>query len=333
MKLVKTLFVLAGIGLVGAALFVYFGVFNVAADEPHSRAFFKLAETARERSIAIRAKDIEVPLLDDPAMISSGGADYNEMCTGCHLKPGMEESELRAAMYPQPPDLTKVTREDSAQTFWIIKHGIKMSAMPAWGATHDDQRMWAMVAFLKQLPRLTPDQYQILTARSEDDEGGHAHGDSEGGGGMEGMDMPGMPGMKAEGHGEHAEATGGTDSAEAAVESFLKALSSGNAKEAQRWLAPDVLVYESGHAEKSRDQYVAEHMSGDMEFLAKIKTERLEQGGGDGTDVAWVTSRSRLRGDSGGKPVDVLSTETMVLARGKDGWRIKHIHWSSSPYR
>src|SRR5690606_29163344 len=155
------------LGFIGALGFVYSGVFNVAADEPHSAWFLWLAETARERSIAVRASGVEVPPnLDDPDLIMGGGADYNEMGTECHLKPGRGDTELRQAMYPQPPDLTK-TKRDAAQTFWIIKHGIKMSGMPAWGATHDDQRIWAMVAFLEQLPRLTEDQYQILTARDE----------------------------------------------------------------------------------------------------------------------------------------------------------------------
>ena len=46
--------------------------------------------------------------------------------------------------------------------------------MPAWGPGHDDERIWNMVAFLKQLPELSPDQYQILTARGQDSEG-HGH--------------------------------------------------------------------------------------------------------------------------------------------------------------
>lgn len=120
------------IGILGALGFVYSGVFNIAADEPHSAPFLWLAEKTREQSIAIHAKDVTVPKLDDPDMIMAGGADYNEMCTECHLKPGMKNSALRSAMYPQPPDLTKFHR-DPGQAFWIIKHGIKMSGMPAWG--------------------------------------------------------------------------------------------------------------------------------------------------------------------------------------------------------
>lgn len=157
------------VGVLGAMGFAHSGVFNIAADEPHSSWVLWMVTDARERSIAIRAQGIKVPDLNDPDMLTSGGADYNEMCTECHLKPGHANSELRSGMYPQPPNLSKVTPRDPAQTFWIIKHGIKMSGMPAWGATHDDQRMWAMVAFLQKLPSLTPEQYQILTARDEED--------------------------------------------------------------------------------------------------------------------------------------------------------------------
>lgn len=181
MKILKYILILVVVGLLGGGIFVYSGVFNVAADEPHSKPFLWLVETTRERSIAAAAREIKVPPLDAADLISSGGADYDEMCTECHLKPGMKDSELRTAMYPQPPNLTQVKRADPAQTFWIIKHGIKMSGMPAWGATHDDQRIWAMVAFLQQLPRLTADQYQILTAReAEEGDEGHTHEHDDG---------------------------------------------------------------------------------------------------------------------------------------------------------
>ena len=176
MKPLNILLIVGGIGLVGGVLLVYSGVFNVAADEPHSTPVYWLLESVRDRSIAAHARGIAIPPLTAPAMITAGGADYNEMCTGCHLKPGVEESELASAMYPRPPSLAQGKHRDPAETFWIVKHGIKMSGMPAWGATHDDQRLWAMVAFLQQLPRLTPAQYQILTAREDTDQETHMRG-------------------------------------------------------------------------------------------------------------------------------------------------------------
>jgi len=188
LRLIKLLVGLCVLALVGGILLVYFGVFSIAADVPHSKPFYQLMETVRERSITVRALGIKIPPLNDPKLIMSGGADYAEMCAGCHLQPGVKDVLLRTGMYPQPPDLTQKRRSDPAQTFWIIKHGIKMSAMPAWGATHDDQEIWALVAFLQQLPRLTPAQYQVLTADGEGD-------------GMKEKDKPNKPGMATSEHG------------------------------------------------------------------------------------------------------------------------------------
>ena len=190
MKRFKILLLSSALSLIGGVLFVYLGVFNVAADDPHTRPMYWLMEMVRERSVAVRARGIEVPSLSDPAMIAAGGADYDEMCTGCHLQPGMDDSELSTGLYPKPPRLASVRRDNPAQTFWIIKHGFKMSGMPAWGLTHDDTRLWAMVAFLQQLPRLSAEQYAVLTAHG--DGNGDMRDHEHAGGAMEGMSMPGM---------------------------------------------------------------------------------------------------------------------------------------------
>lgn len=144
----------------------------------------------RERFIARKAKDIEVPQLDDPALLSAGAEHYAAMCTGCHLAPGMEDNELRAGMYPQPPNLAEHAEATSHEhghsdaaarrQFWIIKHGVKASGMPAWGVTHDDNSIWALVAFVEKLPGMTPEEYAQLTAATPEagnhEHAGHEHG-------------------------------------------------------------------------------------------------------------------------------------------------------------
>ncbi len=109
-------------------------------------------------------------------MISTGGADYKDMCAGCHLSPGVEKTDFSESLYPKPPNFTKTdiveryqTKAGAQQSFWAIKHGIMASGMPAWGATHDDDRMWAMVAFIRSLPKLNESQYTMLTTRLDDD--------------------------------------------------------------------------------------------------------------------------------------------------------------------
>jgi mono/diheme cytochrome c family protein len=161
--------VLLAILLAGTAAFVYSGLYNIGADAPHTRPVYALMQTLRDRSISRHARDVVVPDLRDPQLVLKGAGQYAAMCTGCHLKPGMADSEIRPGLYPRPPNLTQV-RVDPKAAFWIIKHGIKMSAMPAWGTSHDDDTIWSMVAFLQQLPGMTPQQYKDIVARAPPDE-------------------------------------------------------------------------------------------------------------------------------------------------------------------
>lgn len=175
MKMIKLILLLAVLGVGATAAVMYSGIVNVAADEPHSDFVYWILEETRENSIKKAAQDIEVPDLSDPELLLTGGTDYEFMCSSCHLKPDQSESDMSLGLYPAPPNLTFApeshvghehgdAKQADRKTFWVIKHGIKASGMPAWGKTHDDQRIWAMVAFIKRLPTLTPDQYQVLTA-------------------------------------------------------------------------------------------------------------------------------------------------------------------------
>lgn len=117
----------------------------------------------------------------------------------------------------------------------------------------------------------------------------------------------------------------------AAVDAFEAALVKGDEAAVQTLLAPDVLIYESGGQESSRDEYAAHHMKGDMAFLAGSKREVLARSEGGDAQHAYVSTRSRITGRHKEKDVDIISTETIVLKYGVLGWRIVHIHWSSRP--
>lgn len=146
-----------------AAVLVHMGSFDVAADNPHSQPVFWLMNTVRERSVAIRAADITVPGdMANAKRIASGAAQYDEMCSLCHLAPGMKRTEISRGLYPRAPELRRKSELTPAEQFWVVKHGLKMTGMPAWGVTHDDELLWDVVAFLRKLPELTADQYQTL---------------------------------------------------------------------------------------------------------------------------------------------------------------------------
>lgn len=161
----------AALAAIAGAAFVAFGGYNVAADEPHWKLTSSLMQMVRERSIAVRSADIVVPPLDDEAQVRTGAGNYDAMCAGCHLRPGEEDSELRAGLYPQPPDLARHGVHDPATAFWVIKHGIRMSGMPAWGGHLEDEYIWGLVAFMERLADMSAASYRDLVAAS----GGHAH--------------------------------------------------------------------------------------------------------------------------------------------------------------
>jgi len=172
------------VGIAAGATFA--GLYNIAADVPHTQHVYWLLETVRERSVAVRARDIVVPKdLDDPTRISKGASEYAEMCSGCHLAPGMKRTQISQGLYPRAPELRRGSALTPAEQFWIIKHCVKMTAMPAWGVTHDDELLWHVVAFVRKLPEMTPEQYETMVKnapkheelRHEMEMGGqHEHG-------------------------------------------------------------------------------------------------------------------------------------------------------------
>lgn len=170
--------VLLVIVLAGAAVaaFVLSGSYGIGADQPHWAVTERVIDTLRDRSIERHADGIAVPDLDDPQRIKRGAEHYAEMCTSCHLAPGLSQTELREGLYPQPPNLSKHGVHDPAEAFWVIKHGVKLTAMPAWGRSHDDAAIWDMVAFIRQMPKLDQAQFEAMAGRAADDgHGGHEH--------------------------------------------------------------------------------------------------------------------------------------------------------------
>jgi len=151
-------------------LFIYSGVYNISARSQHDGLSMWVINTLTENSIKNKADDdIQMPDLEDSSLIRLGFSHYKDMCVGCHGAPGIES--LAKGFYPEPPLLTKTAGEwTPQQLFWIIKNGIKMTAMPAFGVTHNDQMIWGMAAFTKELPKMTADQYQYYIKTTKETE-------------------------------------------------------------------------------------------------------------------------------------------------------------------
>jgi mono/diheme cytochrome c family protein len=190
-RVVLALVAVVFLGVAAGAAFIYSGVFNVAATDPHWPITYWAMETARVRSIQAHAAGIAVPSgLDDQEKIIGAVGHFSAHCAVCHGAPGADRGEFTAGMYPQPPSLTDVSkRYTSAELFWILKNGIKMSGMPSM-ADDGDEMLWSTVAFLEKLPNLSVDEYSDLWMASQA-QGGHGMMNM-GGMKMDGMSMPGM---------------------------------------------------------------------------------------------------------------------------------------------
>lgn len=159
----------------GGLLFIYSGTYNVAAVDDSGKWIDGFLHTTMTRSVERHAASVQRPAglsLDDAELIRVGFDHYSEMCVTCHGAPGVNAGEIREGLHPQPPLLAEQGQDRSPEElFWIIKNGIRMTGMPAWGATHPDDTIWAMVAFVNQLPQMTPDGYQQM----RDDVGASGH--------------------------------------------------------------------------------------------------------------------------------------------------------------
>ena len=162
--------IFAALAVLGGVIFyIGAGGYDIGADTPHWEMTRKFMEVVRDRSIAARANKIEVPDLQDEELVLKGAGQYAAMCVNCHLAPEQKDSEIRPGLYPKPPNLSE-QRVDPKTAFWVIKHGLKMTGMPAWGLGHDDATLWSIVAFVTKLPGLSAEHYKDMVARAPPDE-------------------------------------------------------------------------------------------------------------------------------------------------------------------
>lgn len=166
--------------IVGYLIFIYSGIYNISAMVHHDKLTLWMMNTVKDNSIKHNAvDDIKIPDLSDTLLVRMGFVHYREMCVNCHGAPGIKQSEFAEGLYPNPPILSKVVKDwTPQQLFWITKNGLKMTGMPAFGPTHTDDMIWAIVAFTKKLPTLNKERYQVFdneTKGESDELNEHTH--------------------------------------------------------------------------------------------------------------------------------------------------------------
>jgi mono/diheme cytochrome c family protein len=164
------------LGVIGVAI-ILGGLYPVGASSRHSAPVRWAIMEAREHGVQRAAAGLRAPGFTR-ADIREGGSHFKGMCQSCHGGPGAEPEEFAAGMNPHPPNLARAAGDLSVeQVFWIAKNGLRMTGMPAFGKTDDDDELWKVAAFVKQLPKFPAAEYAALpnAHEAEEDEGAQVH--------------------------------------------------------------------------------------------------------------------------------------------------------------
>ncbi|MGR3464223.1 c-type cytochrome [Limimaricola sp.] len=168
-----TLAVLGGLGAVAGGATVAFGLYNVSARAGHLPPVYWALHTTYLNAVDLYsgAPETPAPDLGDPALVELGARHFETACAMCHAVPGRERSATVRGMNPVPPHITDAVRDwSSEELHWIVFEGVKMSGMPPWPSSREDD-VWAVVAYLRaiQTGEVTPARQAEITARAEMD--------------------------------------------------------------------------------------------------------------------------------------------------------------------
>ncbi len=170
-RVVAAVALLATLAGTGAFVLVSLGLVSISASSGHWKATGWMLHYAMRRAVSTQSMGIAVPPLDDPALLLKGAGHYHTGCLACHGAPGEERSLIVQQMTPEPPYLPpRIEHWKPQELFWIVKNGVKFTAMPAWPAQQRDDEVWALVAFLRAMPGMSPERYRRLALGGRTDQ-------------------------------------------------------------------------------------------------------------------------------------------------------------------
>lgn len=142
---------------------IFSGFYNVSALSPDPSLMQWVLGTTSDRSVEHHAGIVRISNITDTSLVKTGFLHFNEMCVGCHGAPGVKRSEIGQGLFPKAPDLTESAKEmPVSELFWVIKNGIKSTGMPAFGKTHSDHKIEAIVAFLEKMKSMSGQDYAAM---------------------------------------------------------------------------------------------------------------------------------------------------------------------------
>jgi mono/diheme cytochrome c family protein len=165
MRTIGKLLLLPALGALAAGIILAAGLVNFSAMKPAGRLEERFATFALNRSIGRHAPRVANPLGRSPEAAAAGLVLFRTHCVVCHGAPGVDPTEGGASLNPPAPGLTlaRVQARSDGELRWIVSNGIRMTGMPAFGASRSEEEVWQLVAALRRLPRLSPEERQVLS--------------------------------------------------------------------------------------------------------------------------------------------------------------------------
>jgi len=154
------------VAILGVITFIWIGSRGISAKAKPGRIETAVARTMRRLAIPRGARDLKNPIAKSPDVIAEGMAHYADHCAACHANDGSGETEMGLGLYPKPPDLRLPPTQSltDGELFYIIENGVRLTGMPAWSTGTDEgtHSSWHLVHFIRELPRLTPEQIEKM---------------------------------------------------------------------------------------------------------------------------------------------------------------------------
>lgn len=171
-RLLFELTVLVAVLAAGGSLIALAGLVPIKASSGHWAITNWLLHFVMQRSVSTQALFVQPASLDAPGLVVKGAGHYEIGCRPCHGTPELRSPRVASKMTPHPPHLPDtVSKWKPEELFYIVKHGVKFTGMPAWPSQRRDDEVWAMVAFLMRFPNMSAQEYSRLAKGDFRDQG------------------------------------------------------------------------------------------------------------------------------------------------------------------
>jgi len=148
-----------GVALASGSAYMLHRGFS-ARDQPTAMEAMA-AHTARSLAVPTGVRSMQSPFPADEAALQEARMNWAQNCALCHANNGSGDTPIGQNLYPKPPDLRAIATQGQTdgELYAVIQNGVRLTGMPAWGEVRpDDRDRWNLVAFIRHLPKLTPEE-------------------------------------------------------------------------------------------------------------------------------------------------------------------------------